>query len=101
MVNIIKDIVDKLDGFSSDTHGFAVIAFNMTENNEVIVNVRPYAKKEEEKKEEERMESWRQLPEMCDRLYAKYSSEGLHYEVTEAVNKGIYWTLTIKVVEVK
>lgn len=116
MVNIIKDIVDKLDGFSSDTHGFAVIAFTMTEKNEVTVNVRPYIKKEEDEDEDEdeeeeegmenwrqlpEMESWRQLPEMCERLYAKYSSEGFHYEVIEAVNKGSYWTLAIKAIEVK
>ena len=96
MVNMIKDVVNKLDGFSSDNQGFAVTAFTVAENG-FTLNVKPYLRKEEE----EGMESWKQLPEMCDRLYACYSAEGGHYEVVEAVNKGSYWVLTIKAIEVK
>ena len=96
MVNMIKDIVNKLDGFSSDNQGFAVTAFTVDENG-FTLNVNPYLKKEEE----EGMESWKQLPEMCDRLYAGYSSEGGHYEVVKALKEGSHWILTIKAMEVE
>ena len=47
MVNMIKDIVNKLDGFSSDNQGFAVTAFTVAENG-FTLNVKPYLRKEEE-----------------------------------------------------
>lgn len=96
MVNMIKDVVNKLDGFSSDNQGYAVTAFTIQENG-FEVHVKPYLKNEEVSG----LKEWEHLIEMCNRLYSGYSKEGGHYKVTEAVNKGGFWILVINSVEDK
>ena len=95
-MNIIKDIVNKLDGFSTDNQGYAVTAFTVQENG-FELHVKPYLKNEEVSG----LEEWEHLIEMCNRLYSGYSKEGGHYIVTEAVNKVGFWKLVIKPFEEK
>ena len=96
MVNIIKDIVNKLDGFSSDNQGYAVTAFAV-KGNDFEVCVKPYLKSEELSG----LEEWEHLIEMCNRLYSVYAKEGGHYKVTEAVSRDGSWTLVLNSVEEK
>ena len=96
MVNRIKDIVNKLDGYSSDNQGFAVTAFTVNEAG-IELSVKPYLKNEEI----EGIPEHEQLGEVIERLLNHYS-EGAHYEVLEAVKtNGKYWKLTVAEIQDK
>lgn len=96
MVNRIKDIVNKLDGYSSDNQGFAVTAFTVNEAG-IELSVKPYLKNEEI----EGIPEYEQLGEIIERLLNHYS-EGAHYEVLEAVKtNGKYWKLTVAEIQDK
>ena len=93
MVNVIKDIVNKLDGTSYDNQGFAVVTA-LTEKYEgslIKLQVKPYLKDEKIKglPEEEH------LKEMIDRLGYHYS-DGLHYAVYKAEKITDLWELLVK-----
>ena len=81
MVNVIKDIVNKLDGSSYDNQGFAVVAAlsEKYEGSLLKLQVKPYIKHEGTKglPEEEH------LKEIIDRLGYHYS-DGLRYAVCKA-----------------
>lgn len=98
MVNVIKDIVDKLDGTSYDNQGFAVIAASGTLKGGYAVKlyVKPYIKHEGTKglPEEEH------LMEMINRLLAQYSG-GSHYAVCKAEKVGDSWELSVQEVQEK
>ena len=98
MVNVIKDIVNKLDGSSYDNQGFAVITA-LTEKHEgslIKLQVKPYIKHEGTKglPEEEH------LMEMINRLLAQYSG-GSHYAVCKAEKLVGLWELTVQEVQEK
>lgn len=94
MVNRIKDIVNKLDGYSSDNQGFAVTAFSVNEAG-IELSVKPYLKDEAA----EGLTEPEHLAEIIERLLSHYS-EGAHYEVLEAVKtNGKYWKLTVAEVQ--
>ena len=93
MVNVLKDIVNKLDGTSYDNQGFAVVTA-LTEKYEgslIKLQVKPYLKNEKIKglPEEEH------LKEMIDRLLSPYSV-GLHYAVYKAEKVTDLWELLVK-----
>ena len=93
MVNVIKDIVNKLDGSSYDNQGFAVVTV-LTEKYEgslLKLQVKPYRKDEKIKglPEEEH------LKEMIDRLGYHYS-DGLRYAVCKAEKVTDLWELLVK-----
>ena len=93
MVNVIKDIVDKLDGSSYDNQGFAVVTA-LTEKYEgslLKLQVKPYIKREGTKglPEEEH------LKEMVDRLGFHYS-DGLRYAVCKAEKVVDLWELLVQ-----
>ena len=98
MVNVIKDIVNKLDGSSYDNQGFAVVTA-LTEKYEgslIKLKVKPYLKSERTKglPEEEH------LKEMIDRLGFHYS-DGLHYAVCKAEKVTNVWELLVQEVQEK
>ena len=93
MVNVIKDIVNKLDGSSYDNQGFAVVTA-LTEKYEgslLKLQVKPYRKDEKIKglPEEEH------LKEIIDRLGYHYS-DGLHYAVCKAEKVVDLWELLVQ-----
>ena len=96
MVNVIKDIVNKLDGSSYDNQGFAVVTA-LTEKYEgslIELKVKPYLKNEKIKglPEEE------YLKEMIDRLGFHY---GLRYVVCKAEKITDLWELLVKEIQEK
>ena len=96
MVNVIKDIVNKLDGTSYDNQGFAVVTA-LTEKYEgslIKLQIKPYIKYEGTKglPEEEH------LKEMIDRLGYHYS-DGLHYVVCKAEKVTDLWELLVQKVQ--
>ena len=98
MVNVIKDIVNKLDGSSYDNQGFAV-TFASTEKyvgSLIRLQVKPYLKDEKIKglPEEEH------LMEMIDRLLSHYSG-GSHYAVYKAEKVVDSWELLVHEIQVK
>ena len=98
MVNVIKDIVNKLDGTSYDNQGFAVTTA-LTEKYEgslLKLQVKPYLKHEGTKglPEEEH------LREMIDRLGFHYS-DGLRYEVCKAEKVVDLWELLVQKIQEK
>ena len=98
MVNVIKDIVNKLDGSSYDNQGFAV-TFASTEKyvgSLIRLQVKPYLKDEKIKglPEEEH------LMEMIDRLLSHYSG-GSHYAVYKAEKVVDSWELLVQKVQEK
>ena len=98
MVNVIKDIVNKLDGSSYDNQGFAV-TFASTEKyvgSLIRLQVKPYLKDEKIKglPEEEH------LMEMIDRLGFHYS-DGLRYVVCKAEKVTDLWELLVQKVQEK
>ena len=96
MVNVIKDIVDKLDGTSYDNQGFAVTSSAITRGSLIELQVKPYIKHEGTKglPEEEH------LMEMINRLLSQYSG-GSHYAVYKAEKLGGLWELTVQEVQEK
>ena len=96
MVNVIKDIVDKLDGTSYDNQGFAVTSYVPTRGSLIELQVKPYIKHEGTKglPEEEH------LKEMIDRLLSQYSGVS-HYAVYKAEKITDLWELLVKEIQVK
>ena len=98
MVNVIKDIVNKLDGYSSDNQGFAVASASVEKyvGSLIRLQVKPYLKYEGTKglPEEEH------LKEMIDRLGYHYS-DGLHYAVYKAEKVTDLWELLVKRIQEK
>ena len=98
MVNVIKDIVNKLDGTSYDNQGFAVTsAFAEKYVGSLIeLKVKPYLKYEGTKglPEEEH------LKEMIDRLGFHYS-DGLRYAVCKAEKVVDSWELLVQKIQEK
>ena len=96
MVNVIKDIVNKLDGSSYDNQGFAVTSSALTRGSLIELQVKPYIKHEGTKglPEEEH------LMEMIDRLLSHYSG-GPHYAVYKAEKVTDLWELTVQEVQEK
>ena len=96
MVNVIKDIVNKLDGTSYDNQGFAVTSSAFTSGALIKLQVKPYIKHEGTKglPEEEH------LKEMIDRLGFHYS-DGLRYAVCKAEKVDDTWELLVKEVQEK
>ena len=98
MVNVIKDIVNKLDGSSYDNQGFAVVTA-LTEKYEgslLKLQVKPYIKHEGTKglPEEEH------LKEIIDRLGFHYS-DGLRYAVCKAEKVVDLWELLVQKIQEK
>lgn len=95
MINVIKDIVDKLDGTSYDNQGFAVTSA-ITRGFLIELQVKPYTKHEGAKglPEEEH------LMEMTNRLLSQYSG-GPHYAVYKAEKLAGLWELTVQEVQEK
>ena len=91
MVNVIKDIVNKLDGTSYDNQGFAVTSSVPTIGSFIKLQVKPYIKHKGTKglPEEEH------LKEMIDRLGFHYS-DGLRYEVYKAEKVVDLWELLVQ-----
>ena len=96
MVNVIKDIVDKLDGTSYDNQGFAVTSSALTRDSLIDLQVKPYIKHEGTKglPEEEH------LMEMTNRLLSQYSG-GSHYAVYKAEKVVDKWELLVQEVQEK
>ena len=96
MVNVIKDIVNKLDGTSYDNQGFAVTSYVPTSGSLIELQVKPYIKHEGTKglPEEEH------LMEMINRLLSQYSG-GPHYAVYKAEKVVESWELTVQEVQEK
>ena len=93
MVNVIKDIVNKLDGSSYDNQGFAVASASTEKYTGSLIKlqVKPYLKNEKIKglPEEEH------LKEMIDRLGFHYS-DGLRYAVYKAEKVVESWELLVQ-----
>ena len=96
MVNVIKDIVNKLDGTSYDNQGFAVTSYVPTSGSLIELQVKPYIKHEGTKglPEEEH------LMEMTNRLLSQYSG-GSHYAVYKAEKVVESWELTVQKIQEK
>ena len=98
MVNVIKDIVNKLDGSSCDNQGFAVVTASTEKyvGSLIKLQVKPYCKDEKIKglPEEEH------LREMIDRLGFHYS-DGLRYEVCKAEKVVDLWELLVQKIQEK
>ena len=98
MVNVIKDIVNKLDGSSYDNQGFEVTSAcsEMHGGSFIKLQIKPYIKHEGTKglPEEEH------LMEMIDRLLSHYSG-GPHYAVYKAEKVTNLWELLVHEIQVK
>lgn len=94
MVNVIKDIVNRLDGYSSDNQGFTVISFAPVEVNGgsgTKLHVKPYLKNEEV----EGIPEEGHLMEMLYRLLSRYS-DAPHYAVYKAEKEDGFWELVVQ-----
>ena len=93
MVNVLKDIINKLDGSSCDNQGFAVASASTEKyvGSLIKLQVKPYCKDEKIKglPEEEH------LKEMIDRLGFHYS-DGLRYAVCKAEKVVESWELLVQ-----
>lgn len=99
MVNVIKDIVNKLDGYSSDNQGFAVTSFAPAEVNGgsgTKLHVKPYLKNEEI----EGIPEEEHLMEMINRLLSHYS-DASHYAVYKAEKVNGFWELVVQEIQEK
>lgn len=96
MVNVIRDIVNKLDGTSYDNQGFAVTSSALTRGSLIELQVKPYIKHEGTKglPEEEH------LMEMINRLLPSYSGS-TRYAVYKAEKVDDTWELLVKEVQEK
>ena len=94
MVNMLKEITDRLAGYNSDNQGYAVVSFSMLDTlGTCEVKVVPYIKNEECSG----LKEWEHLIEMSKRLYAQYQDGVERYVIVEAQNKSGDWILKIKV----
>ena len=98
MVNVIKDIVNKLDGSSYDNQGFEVTSacVEMCGDSFIKLQVKPYIKREGTKGLPEEVH----LMEMIDRLLSQYSG-GPHYAVYKAEKITNLWELLVREIQVK
>ena len=98
MVNVIKDIVNKLDGSSYDNQGFEVISacVEMRGGSFIKLQVKPYIKREGTKGLPEEVH----LMDMIDRLLSQYSG-GSHYAVYKAEKITNLWELLVREIQVK
>ena len=96
MLNVIKDIVNKLDGTSYDNQGFAVTSSVPASGYLIKLQVKPYIKHEGTKglPEEEH------LMEIINRLLSQYSG-GSHYAVYKAEKVYDSWELLVQEVQEK
>ena len=97
MVNVIKDIVDKLDGYSFDNQGFAVTSFvGLNGGSGTKIRVKPYLKNEgvEGAPEEEH------LMKMISRLMSR-NSDAPHYAVYKAEKINGFWELQVQEIKEK
>ena len=94
MVNVIKDIVNKLDGTSYDNQGFAVTSSAFTMGSLIKLQVKPYIKHEGTKglPEEEH------LMDMINRLLSQYSGVS-RYAVYKAEKVTDLWELLVQKVQ--
>ena len=95
MVNVIKDIVNRLDGTSYDVQGFAVTSA-LTGGSLIELQVRPYIKH----KGAEGLPEEEHLMEMTRRLMSPYS-DGSRYTVFKAEKAVGLWGLLVKEVQEK
>ena len=99
MVNAIKGIVNRLDGYSYDNQGFTVTSFAPAEVNGgsgTKLHVKPYLKNEGV----EGIPEERHLMEMIDRLLSHFSCAP-HYAVYKAEKVNGFWELTVQEVQEK
>ena len=98
MVNVIKDIVNKLDGSSYDNQGFEVISacVELHGGSFIKLQVKPYIKREGTKGLPEEVH----LMEMIDRLLSQYSGSP-HYAVYKAEKVTNLWELLVREIQVK
>lgn len=96
MVNVIKDIVNKLEGYSSDNQGFAVISAKVNEDSGIALKVQPYIKNEEI----EGISEENYLTEMISRLLSRYSDTP-HYAVYKAEKVDGCWELLVQEIQKK
>ena len=99
MINVIKDIVNKLDGYPSDNQGFAVTSFAPAEVNGgsgTQLHIKPYLKNEEI----EGIPEEEHLMEMIKRLLSRYA-DAPHYAVYKAEKVDGFWELTVQEVQEK
>ena len=98
MVNVIKDIVNKIDGSSYDNQGFAVASASEERYTGSLIKlqVKPYLKNEKIKglPEEEH------LKEIIDRLGFHYS-DGSRYAVWKAEKVVDLWELLVQKIQEK
>ena len=98
MVNVLKDIINKLDGSSCDNQGFAVASASTEKYTGSLIKlqVKPYLKNEKIKglPEEEH------LKEMIDRLGFHYS-DGSRYAVWKAEKVVDLWELLVQKIQEK
>ena len=98
MVNVIKDIVNKIDGSSYDNQGFAVASASEERYTGSLIKlqVKPYLKNEKIKglPEEEH------LKEIIDRLGFHYS-DGSRYAVWKAEKVVDSWELLVQKIQEK
>lgn len=94
MVKVIKEIIDRLDGYSFDNQGFAVTSFSPVDVigvTRIKLQVKPYLKNEES----EGIPEEEQLMEMLKRLLSRYS-DGQHYAVYKAEKGSGFWELVVQ-----
>lgn len=94
MVSVIKDIIDRLDGYSFDGQGFAVTSFATMEVNGVSrikLQVKPYLKNEES----EGIPEEKHLMEMIKRLLSPFSDDA-HYAVYKAEKMSGFWEMVVQ-----
>lgn len=99
MVNVIKDIVNRLDGYSYDNQGFTVTSFSPVEVNGgsgAKLHVKPYLKNEEIEGAPEEGH----LMEMINRLLSHYSG-AMRYAVYKAEKVNGFWELVVQEVQEK
>ena len=99
MVNTVKDIVNRLDGYSFDNQGFAVASFvplGLNGGSGAKLRVKPYLKNEEA----EGIPEGGHLMEMVSRLLSRYSDE-THYTVCKAEKMNGFWELQVQEIKEK
>ena len=97
MVSVIKDIINRLDGYSFDDQGFAVTSFATVEVNGVSrikLQVKPYLKNEEG----EGIPEEKHLMEMIKRLLSPFSDDA-HYTVYKAEKMSGFWELVVQEIQ--